>query len=126
MAAGCASLDLLPATEIERINALGSRLAGELDRLLNAHGLRGPVTVCGSLIHLHLEAAEEIRTFDDVNLGSEQLARLHLACLDEGVYFAPRGVMNISTVLDEAAFGEVLDSFERAAARVAEEVALTA
>ncbi len=126
MAAGCASLDLLPAAEIDRINALGSKLAGELDRLLNAHGLRGPVTVCGSLIHLHLEAAEEIRTFDDVNLASEQLARLHLACLDEGVYFAPRGVMNISTVLDDAAFGEAVASFERASARVAEEVALPA
>ena len=94
--------------------------------MLNGQGLTGPVTACGSLIHLHLEAAEEIRTFDDVNLASEQLARLHLACLDEGVYFAPRGVMNVSTVLDDDAFAHTVASFERAAVRVAEEVALTA
>jgi glutamate-1-semialdehyde 2,1-aminomutase len=126
VAAGCASLDLLTADEIDRINALGERLSVELHRLLNGHGLTGPVTVCGSLIHLHLEAADEIRTFDDVNLASEQLARLHLACLDEGVYYAPRGVMNISTVLGEESFSEAVASFERAISRVAEEVALTA
>ena len=126
MAAGCVSLDLLPESEIDRINGLGSVLAAELHRVLNGQGLTGPVTACGSLIHLHLEAAEEIRTFDDVNLGSEQLARLHLACLDEGVYFAPRGVLNVSTVLDDDAFAHTVASFERAAVRVAEEVALTA
>ena len=126
MAAGIASLDLLTESEIDRINRLGSVLAAELHRLLNAQGLTGPVTACGSLVHLHLEAAAEIRTFDDVNLASEQLARLHLACLDEGVYYAPRGVLNVSTVLDEDAFGLAVASFERAAARVAEEVALTA
>jgi glutamate-1-semialdehyde 2,1-aminomutase len=125
-AAGCTSLDLLPTAEIDRINGVGSVLSAELHRVLDSHGLTGPVTVCGSLIHLHLEAAEEIRTFDDVNLGSEQLARLHLACLDEGLYFAPRGVLNISTVLDEETFAEAVAAFERAAARVAEEVALTA
>jgi glutamate-1-semialdehyde 2,1-aminomutase len=126
MAAGIASLDLLTESEIDRINGVGEALARELYRLLNANALTGPVTVCGSLIHLHLEASEEIRTFDDVNLASEQLARLHLACLDEGVYFAPRGVMNISTVLGEESFSEAVAAFERAAARVAEEVALTA
>jgi glutamate-1-semialdehyde 2,1-aminomutase len=126
MAGGIASLDLLTDSEIDRINGLGSALAAELHRLLNAQGLTGPVTVCGSLIHLHLEAAEEIRTFEDVNLASEQLARLHLASLDEGVYYAPRGVLNVSTALDEDAFGQAVASFERAAARVAEEVALTA
>jgi glutamate-1-semialdehyde 2,1-aminomutase len=124
-AAGCVSLDLLTADEIDRINRVGSELSAELHRMLNSHGLTGPVTDAGSLIHLHLEASDEIRTFDDVNLKSEQLARLHLACLDEGVYFAPRGVLNVSTVLDNDAFAEVVASFERAAARVAEEVAVT-
>jgi hypothetical protein len=41
------------------------------------------------------------------------------------VYYAPRGVLNVSTVLDEDAFDQAVVSFERAAARVAEEVALT-
>ena len=48
------------------------------------------------------------------------------ACLDEGVYFAPRGVLNVSTVLDDDAFAHTVAAFERAAVRVAEEVALTA
>ncbi len=124
MAAGCVSLDLLTSSEIERINGLASKLADGIHRALNSHSLAGPVTVCGSLLHLHLEASEEIRTFDDVNLDSEQLARVHLACLDEGVYFAPRGVLNVSTALDDEKIGQAIEGFERAAARVEQEVAL--
>ncbi len=123
-AAGCVSLDLLTGAEIERINGLAAKLGEGLHRLLNAHGLSGPVTVCGSLLHLHFESAEEIRTFEDVNLDSELLARLHLACLDEGVYFAPRGVLNVSTAMDEEKIGLVVESFERAAQRVEQDVAL--
>jgi glutamate-1-semialdehyde 2,1-aminomutase len=126
MAAGRVSVELLTASEIERINGLAAVLAEGLRNILHAHGLLGPVTVCGSLLHLHLEAAEEIRTFEDVNLESEQLARLHLACLDEGVYFAPRGVLNISTAMNRGSVAETLAAFERAAARVEQEVALPA
>ena len=126
MAAGRVSVELLTASEIERINGLAAVLAEGLRSILHGHGLLGPVTVCGSLLHLHLEAAEEIRTFEDVNLESEQLARLHLACLDEGVYFAPRGVLNISTAMNRESVAETLAAFERAAARVEQEVALPA
>jgi glutamate-1-semialdehyde 2,1-aminomutase len=126
MAAGRASLDLLTEPQIDRINGLAEKLADGIRDALHSHHLPGPVTICGSLIHLHLEAAEEIRTFEDVNLESEQLARLHLACLDEGVYFAPRGVLNISTAVDEATVAEAIAAFERAAARVEQEVALPA
>ena len=61
-AAGCVSLDLLTGAEIERINGLAAKLGEEeLHRVLNAHGMSGPVTVCGSLLHLHLEPDEKIR-----------------------------------------------------------------
>jgi len=126
MVAGLVSVELLTAAEIDRINGLAATLAGGLQQALDAHHLPGPVTVAGSMLHLHLEAAEEIRTFDDVNLESEQLARLHLACLDEGVYFAPRGVLNVSTALDEGIVADAVAAFERAVARVAQEVALPA
>ena len=126
MAAGCVSVDLLTAAEIDRINGLSATLADGLQRALAAHNLPGPVTIAGSLVHLHLEAPEEIRSFEDVNLESQQLARLHLACLDEGLYFAPRGVLNVSTALDEDTVAQAVECFERAAARVEQEVTLAA
>ncbi len=122
MAAGRVSLDLLTAPEVDRINDVAARLGAGLHEALEENGLTGPVTVAGSLLHLHLQAAPEIRTFADVNLESEHLARLHLAGLDEGVYFAPRGTLNVSTVLDEESAAAAVAAVRRAAARVAEEV----
>jgi len=101
---------------------VAARLGAELHEALEENGLTGPVTVAGSLLHLHLQAAPAIRTFADVNLDSEHLARLHLASLDEGVYFAPRGTLNVSTVLDEETAAGAVAAVGRAAARVAEEV----
>jgi glutamate-1-semialdehyde 2,1-aminomutase len=122
MAAGRVSLDLLTGSEVDRINVVAARLGAELHEALEENGLTGPVTVAGSLLHLHLQAAPAIRTFADVNLDSEHLARLHLASLDEGVYFAPRGTLNVSTVLDEETAAGAVAAVGRAAARVAEEV----
>jgi glutamate-1-semialdehyde 2,1-aminomutase len=126
MAAGRVSLDLLTGEEIARINRLGDALADGIRRAFDDAGLDGGVTSYGSFLHLHLESPAEIRTFADVNLESEQLARLHLACLEEGVYFAPRGMLNTSTAMDESVIEEVVIAITHAAARVREEeVALT-
>ena len=48
---------------------------------------------------------------------SDSLARLHRALLKEGIYAAPRGTLNMSTALDEAAIDRIVDSFGRGAAR---------
>jgi glutamate-1-semialdehyde 2,1-aminomutase len=122
-AAGCVSLDLLDSSAIDRINHLGDLLAEGLRGALERSGLGAGVTSVGSLVHLHFEAGEAIRTFRDVNLNSEVLARLHIAALNEGVYFAPRGLLNISTPMSESVVEDAVSRLERAAARVVAEVA---
>lgn len=118
MAAGCVSLDLLPAAEIARINALGERLAAGLRTVLCEPGSPAEITCCGSLVHIHLEpSATPVRTFADGDVHSDGLARLHRALLDEGVFAAPRGTLNISTAMDAAVVDEVVEAFGRAAAR---------
>ena len=52
MAAGAACLDLLPQAEIDRIDALGERLASRLNELLVASTLDLSLTSCGSLMNL--------------------------------------------------------------------------
>jgi glutamate-1-semialdehyde 2,1-aminomutase len=102
MVAGCVSLDLLTREEIERINALGERLADGLRRALAGRpDLQGAVNNGGSLLHVTFGTEGELRNYSDLKLDSPVAARFHLAALDEGVYFASRGFMNTSTAMDE-------------------------
>jgi glutamate-1-semialdehyde 2,1-aminomutase len=115
MAAGCVALDLLTQGEIERINDLGERLAEGLRRsLAERPDLHGAVNNCGSLLHVNFRTEGEVRKFSDLKLDSPMAAAFHLAALDEGVYFAPRGFMNTSTAMDEQVVDEVLEACSRA------------
>jgi glutamate-1-semialdehyde 2,1-aminomutase len=120
MVAGRVSLDRLTRDEVARINGLGERLAKGLRQGFRSAGLEGGVTVYGSFLHLHFESPASIRSFDDVNLASTQLAKMHLACLNERVYMAPRGMLNLSTAIDDGVVDELVDRMTRAAARVVE------
>jgi glutamate-1-semialdehyde 2,1-aminomutase len=120
MAAGCVALDLLTQDEVERINALGVRLADGLRQLFaKREELGAVVTNCGSLVHVNFETEGEVRTYTDLNLDSSVMAAFHLVALDEGVYFAPRCFMNTSTAMDEQVIDDVLEACSRAMARVA-------
>jgi len=49
----------------------------------------------------------------------EDLADLHLSALLSGVYMAPRGLMCISTPMDEAVVDEVVERMTEAVGRLA-------
>ena len=53
-------------------------------------------------------------------MGSELLQRLHRACLDEGLLFAGRGLMCMSTVMDDEVVERSAEAFTRALDRVAQ------
>jgi glutamate-1-semialdehyde 2,1-aminomutase len=110
MAAGCASLDLLPQEEIERINALGDRLRAGLQERFRLAGTELTTGGYGSLV--------SILPAGDVQSFPETLARFHAAALEEGVYCAARGMLNISTPMDDAIIEEALDRLARVAERV--------
>ena len=119
MAAGCATLDLLTREEIERINALGERLADGLRGLLSERqDLQGIVNGCGSLLHVNFGTEGDVLNYSDLNLDNPTVARFHLAALDEGVYFAPRGFMNTSTAMGEQVVDDVVEACSRALERV--------
>jgi glutamate-1-semialdehyde 2,1-aminomutase len=120
MVAGSASLDQLPASEVERINRLGDILAEGLNRVIGTSGVHGAVTSCGSLVHVHFDSPVEIKSFRDVHLDSPFLVKLHLAALEEGLFFAPRGMLNTSTAMDERIVYDAIDRFGRALARALE------
>jgi glutamate-1-semialdehyde 2,1-aminomutase len=114
IAAGVASLDLLDAAQIERINGLGERFAADLERVLLHEGIDATVTACGSLLHLEVRSAAAD--------GGSGLAALHAAALRAGVFFAPRGSLNLSTAMTEEDVAEALAAFGRAAADIGQAV----
>jgi glutamate-1-semialdehyde 2,1-aminomutase len=119
MAAGRVTLDLLTRDEIERLNALGERLADGLRRLFAQREELGAVVLnSGSLVHVNFDTENEVLTYSDLNLDNPVMAAFHLAALDEGVYFAPRCFMNTSTAMDERVIDDVLEACSRAMARV--------
>jgi glutamate-1-semialdehyde 2,1-aminomutase len=119
MAAGCVTLDLLTRSEIARINTLGERLAVGLRRLLAGRpDLRGVVNCCGSLLHINFETEGELCNYSDLNLDSPVVGRFHLAALDDGLYFAPRGFMNTSTAMDDKTVDEALEACAHAMERI--------
>lgn len=118
MAAGLVSLELLTAAEIDRINRLGETLATGMRDALAANDIDGGVTQCGSLLHLVFGTDGEPRRFGDLNLESRMHDLVHLACMEEGLFIAPRGLMNTSTVMDEGVVCEVVARFGRALERV--------
>jgi glutamate-1-semialdehyde 2,1-aminomutase len=103
MAAGCASLDLLDQAAIDRLNEMGERLADRLNDAGCDAGIGMRVHACGSL--LQVDTADPLA--------------FHRACLEEGLYIAPRGNMNLSTPMDEALLDEVVERWRRAIDRAA-------
>lgn len=103
MAAGCACLDLLDQPSIDRLNGMGERLAGRLHEAGRDAGIGMSVHACGSLLQVNC---------------SDPLG-FHRACLEEGLYIAPRGSMNLSTVMDEAVLDEIAGRWLRAVERTA-------
>jgi glutamate-1-semialdehyde 2,1-aminomutase len=103
MAAGIASLNALTQSEIDRINALGDKLAAGFDDAFAEAGIVGKTTNVGSLVQLHWRGGE-IKNMGDVSQGFKNAGQLpyvlHLAMLNRGIYSAARGEFNISTVSD--------------------------
>jgi len=117
-AAGVASLDLLSESEIERINALGTRLARGLAALSRDDTPQITVTQAGSLVQAHFDTPSTIRSGADLNPASESLSRFHIAALNEGVYMAPRGEFNVTTAMNEEIIDEALAALRRAFERI--------
>ena len=104
-AAGYAAVTALTAEAIDVMAAQGGRLAESLAASAGRHGV--PVTVghSGSLVNLR---------------GDQSLrAAIHLLALANGLYIAPRGMMALCTVVDDALLDEICDRFDAVFAEAA-------
>ena len=119
MAAGAVSVRELTAERIEDMDRLAARLCDGLTT--HASNLRLPLSIKrnGSLLNLFFTADEP----QAVTFGREDAQAMHLfflAALNHGLMVAPRGLMCLSTVMDEALIDRVV---QRAAAAMEDVVA---
>jgi len=122
MAMGLAALELLTASEIARINALGDRLRDGLQRSADDAGLPALITGMGSLGHIHAghQSSLPITSYRTAIGTSRALAPLvHLGLLNHGVFAAPRGMFSVSTAMTESDVDAVVAAFAEVAQLVA-------
>lgn len=128
MAAGIRAMELLSAEAISRLNAGGAALADSLRSALASCGLPGSVTGYGSMLNVHLgDAVGVVRNGSDARGHDARLMDLlHLALLNDGIFAAPRGFLNTSTVLSDDDLAGVEAAVKQAFANVAAEAVTSA
>lgn len=117
MVAGFANLEIYPQNEIDRINALGERLAGGLSNAMKNAGFTGAVRGIGSLTGIGF-TEKPLLTSKDVFLSMaptlELLKYLHLEMLNRGIYFMHRGMFVVSTPMTPKEIDLCVTNFEAA------------
>jgi glutamate-1-semialdehyde 2,1-aminomutase len=116
--AGVACLRALDESAISRLNRSAASLADGIEASARRVGVPVTVTRAGSILHLHLLGGTRSSS-DARGIGSQAVvAQLHLALLLEGVYAAPRGMLNLSTALDDSQIAQVAVAYENAFSRI--------
>jgi glutamate-1-semialdehyde 2,1-aminomutase len=114
-AAGLVSLQHL---DQEQIDGMGARAAGMEDVLGKAAAEAGlPLSIrrAGSMLQLFFSPAPPAAT--PLRTDGELITAFHLAALNHGVFLAPRGLLALSTVLDD---GHLEDAGARLSAAMAD------
>lgn len=112
MSAGKVALDLLDPAAIDLLNDRAARVAAAIESAGRSARLPVSVTRAGSILHVHF-LTEAPTTAEAARQGRDDLTRaLHLGLLTEGVYAAPRGMLNMSTVLSDADVDHVVRAYE--------------
>lgn len=115
VAAGLATMKAYGQAEIDRLNALGSRIRTGIEGVMTKVGIKGSATGLGSLFQIHFNAEEIVDLRTAARDNSQLLSLAHLGLMERGIYMAPRGMVVLSTPMTEneidafaAAFEEVL------------------
>jgi len=116
-AAGTVSMTELTADRIATMDRLADRLAQELKRAAQQAELPFSVNRVGSLMNIFFLSQPPPATItrDDAQL----VANFHLAALNHGLFFAPRGMLALSTVMTDETVTEVAERASKAMADVA-------
>lgn len=118
MAAGLAGLHALSEPVISALNQRAAFLGDQIEAAAARVGIPGSVTRAGSILHVHLLQQRPTTAQAERAVPKNWTAALHLALLLEGIYAAPRGMLNLSTVLSDDQFARIVIGYENAFHRI--------
>lgn len=119
MVAGEISLRELTAGRIEQMNRLRQMLQSGLNDIAKQNGLPLSINHYGSCLNIFL--SESIPDSPVVREDEELMDRFHVACLNHGLFIAPRGMVALSTAVTEEDIAAALESADAAMRDVAAE-----
>ncbi|MCH8302949.1 MAG: aspartate aminotransferase family protein [Proteobacteria bacterium] len=119
MVAGEISLRELTAGRIEQMNRLRQMLQSGLNDIAQKNSLPLAINHYGSCLNIFL--SESIPDSPIVRADEELMDRFHVACLNHGLFIAPRGMVALSTVITEEDIAAALESADAAMRDVAAE-----
>lgn len=114
MAAGLATLELYEQSAVDQVNALGEKLRNGVNQAFKKAGITGQATGLGSLAQIHWRAGEianAVHSAEGFFLAGDLPRFLHLELMNWGFYSAKRGMLVISTAMDETIVDKFLEAF---------------
>jgi glutamate-1-semialdehyde 2,1-aminomutase len=117
MAAGVAAMRALDGATISVLDERAAQVAAAIAEAASAAQVPVVVTRAGSILHVHLQDSTPRRASEVVS-NPEEVTALHLALLLEGVYAAPRGMLNLSSVMTDADIDRITGAYARALQRL--------
>jgi glutamate-1-semialdehyde 2,1-aminomutase len=114
--AGSIAISRLTADRIEDMEEGATLLRRAIEESAGRNGVPCTVTQEGSLMNIFL--SDRVPVASSVRQDSTEIAALHLACLNHGVFFAKRGMIAMSTALDDSILDEACASIDAAIADV--------
>ncbi len=119
MVAGEVSLRELTAGRIEQMNRLRQMLQSGLNDIARKNSLPLAINHYGSCLNIFLSESIPDSPIDRAD--EELMDRFHVACLNHGLFIAPRGMVALSTVITEEDIAAALESADAAMRDVAAE-----
>jgi glutamate-1-semialdehyde 2,1-aminomutase len=116
-AAGHATTAALTTEAIEQTAARTARLAALLESSAARHGVPFSMTREGSLINLYMSDQPQPLRSDRPD--ARLMEAFHLLAIEQGLFFAPRGLIAVATVIDEPLLAEIGQRFDAAFAGLA-------
>jgi glutamate-1-semialdehyde 2,1-aminomutase len=116
--AGRAALAALDEPAIAALNSRAQALAGQIEEAAGRIGIPARVTRAGSIMHVHLLGHRPVNYEQAEASPAAWESALHVALLLEGVYAAPRGMLNMSTALDDGLLARVAGGYAKAFDRI--------
>jgi glutamate-1-semialdehyde 2,1-aminomutase len=121
MVAGNVSVRELTAGRIETMENQALDLKNGLLDIAREVGLPLTINHVGSLLNLFFTESHNGIHHDRDDL--DIISCFHLACLDEGLFIAPRGLIALSTIFDDALIEQCLEKAKKAMLQTVREVA---